>query len=194
MIIRFLLHIIANALAVLTAEWLVPGVIYNYEFLSLIKIALILALINALLKPMLKLVFSPLILITLGFFTIIINIFLIWLAVYFVPELSIAGFTAYFWTMIIVSIFNFIVSAASHKKPNVWIFANNSNSNCCAFNRRHSASEARQRSFFGFWRWINFLPHAPRHRKIYLLGRHCFGDIIYCRQRRLFLHLMRKRK
>jgi len=119
MIIRFLLHIIANALAVLTAEWLVPGVIYNYEFLSLIKIALILALINALLKPMLKLVFSPLILITLGFFTIIINIFLIWLAVYFVPELSIAGFTAYFWTMIIVSIFNFIVSAASHKKPNV---------------------------------------------------------------------------
>jgi len=116
MIIRFLLHIIANALAILTAEWLVPGVIYNYEFLSLIKIALILALTNVLLKPVLKMVFSPLILVTLGLFTIIINVFLIWLVVYFVPELSIASFNAYFWTMIIISIFNFIVSAASHSK------------------------------------------------------------------------------
>ena len=116
MIIRFLLHIIANALAVLTAEWLVPGVIYQYQFLSLMKIALILALVNVLLKPILKLVFSPLILITLGLFTIIINIFLIWLTVYFAPELSITNFTAYFWIMIIVSFFNFIVSAFIRKQ------------------------------------------------------------------------------
>ena len=116
MIIRFLLHIIANALAILTAEWLVPGVIYNYEFLSLIKIALILALVNVLLKLVLKMIFSPLILITLGLFTIIINIFLIWLVVHFVPELSITSFNAYFWTMIIISFFNFMASTASHKK------------------------------------------------------------------------------
>ena len=116
MIISFFLHIIANALAILTAEWLVPGVIYKYEFLSLIKIALILALANILLKPVLKMIFSPLILITLGIFTIIINIFLIWLVVYFVPEISIASFTAYFWTMIIISFFNFAVSGAAHRK------------------------------------------------------------------------------
>lgn len=116
MIISFLLHIIANALAILTAEWLVPGVIYNYEFLSLIKIALILALANILLKPILKMIFGPFILLTLGLFTIIINIFLIWLVVHFVPELSISGVGAYFWTMIIASFFNFVVSAASHHK------------------------------------------------------------------------------
>ncbi|MDP3004431.1 MAG: phage holin family protein [Candidatus Azambacteria bacterium] len=116
MIISFLLHIIVNALAILTAEWLVPGVIYKYEFLSLIKIALILALANILLKPILKMIFGPFILLTLGFFTIAINIFLIWLVVYFVPELSIVSFNAYFWTMIIISFFNFIVSAASHRQ------------------------------------------------------------------------------
>jgi len=119
MIIRFLLHIIANALAIVTAAWFVPNVVYSHEPLSLIKIALILALVNALLKPVLKLIFSPLILITLGLFTIIINIFLIWLVVRFVPELSIIGFTAYFWTMVIVSIFNFIVSAIAHKKKEI---------------------------------------------------------------------------
>lgn len=116
MIIGFLFHIIANALAILTAEWLVPGVIYQYQFWDLMKIALILALANALLKPLLKLVFSPLILITLGLFTIVINIFLIWLVVRFSPELSITSFTAYFWTMIILSFFNFMVSAMRRNK------------------------------------------------------------------------------
>lgn len=116
MIADFILHIVANALAVLVAARFVPGVAYSYEPLSLIKLALILALINALLKPVLKLIFTPLILITLGLFTIVINIFLIWLAVYFVPEFSISGLSAYFWTMIIVSFFNFIVSAISHKR------------------------------------------------------------------------------
>jgi len=118
MIIKFLLHIIVNALAVLTAARFVPNVVYSYEPLSLIKIALILALANAFLKPVLKLVFSPLILVTLGLFTIVINIFLIWLVVYFVPEISISGFSAYFWIMIIVSFFNFMVSAAKHNKEN----------------------------------------------------------------------------
>ncbi len=118
MIISFFLHIIANALAVLVAARFIPGVVYSYEPLTLIKIALILALINAILKPVLKLVLSPLILITLGFFTIVINIFLIWLVVYFVPELSINGISAYFWTMVIISFFNFIVSATSRNKEN----------------------------------------------------------------------------
>jgi len=116
MIIRFLLHTIASALAVLAAARFVPGVIYIYEPFSLIKIALILALANALLKPVLKLVLSPLIFITLGFFTIAINIFLVWLAVYFAPELSINGFWAYFLTMIIVSFSNFVVSTVAHKE------------------------------------------------------------------------------
>lgn len=116
MIIRFLLHIVANGLAILVAARFVPGVVYSYEPLTLIKIALILALINALIKPVLKLLLGPLILLTLGLFTIAINIFLIWLAAYFVPEFAISGFGAYLWTMIIVSFFNFAVSTIARNK------------------------------------------------------------------------------
>ena len=111
MVISFLLHIIGSALAVLVSARLVPNIFYQYEFLSLVKIAVMLATANALLKPALKIIFSPLILITLGLFTFVINIFLLWIVVYFAPELSIVGFSAYFWTMIIISFFNFIVSA-----------------------------------------------------------------------------------
>ncbi|MEK9170795.1 MAG: phage holin family protein [Patescibacteria group bacterium] len=118
MIIRFLLHIIANGLAVLIAARFIPGVVYGYEPVSLLKIALILALANALIKPILKLLFSPLILLTLGLFTILINIFMVWLAAYFTPELSITGIAAYFWTMIVISFFNFAVSTFAHGREN----------------------------------------------------------------------------
>lgn len=116
MIIRFLLLIVANALAVLTAARFVPGVIYNYELISLLKIALILALVNIFIKPALKLLFSPLVLLTLGLFTIVINIFIVWLAAYFAPEFSITGIAAYFWTMIIVSLFNFAAPALTRNE------------------------------------------------------------------------------
>ena len=118
MIISFFLHIIANALAILIAAQFIPGVVYNYEPLTLIKIALILALANAFIKPILKLLFGPLILLTLGLFTIVINIFMVWLTAYFAPELSIAGIAAYFWTTIIISFFNFVISAARRSKEN----------------------------------------------------------------------------
>lgn len=110
MIISFLLHIIANAAAIVVSAWIIPNVFYQYEFFSLIKIAAMLAIANSLVKPVLKIVFSPLILITLGTFTLIINVFLIWLVAYFAPELSIVGLSAYFLVMIIVSFFNFAVS------------------------------------------------------------------------------------
>jgi putative membrane protein len=116
MIIRFLLRVAANALAVLVAARFVPGVIYGYEPVSLLKIAVILALANAFIKPVLKLLFSPLILLTLGLFIIIINIFMVWLAAYFAPELSITGIAAYFWTMLVVSLFNFAASILTRKE------------------------------------------------------------------------------
>ena len=115
MVTRFLLHIVANAAAVMVAAWLLPNVIYEYEIFSLAKISLMLAMANFLIKPVLKIIFSPLILITLGLFTLIINIFLVWLVVRFAPELSIVGFNAYFLTMIIVSTLNFIASMTTRK-------------------------------------------------------------------------------
>jgi len=112
LIARFLLHILANALAILTAEWLVPNVFYSYSFLSLMKLAALLGIINFVLKPILKTLAAPLILLSLGLFTIIINVFLVWLVTYLAPELNIEGLNAFFWTTIIIIAFNFIVSSA----------------------------------------------------------------------------------
>ncbi len=117
MIINFLFRIVANGLAIIAAAKYVPGVVYRYEPVSLLKIALIFALVNALLKPVLEFIFRPLIFLTIGFFAVVINLFLVWLATRLSPpQLFINGFVAYFWTMIIVVAFNTLVSLFKHKK------------------------------------------------------------------------------
>ena len=112
LIARFLLHVLANALAILAAEWLIPKIFYSYSFLSLMKLAVLLGIINFVLKPILKTLAAPIILLSLGLFTIIINIFSVWLVTYLAPELKIVGLDAFFWTTIVVIAFNFVVSVA----------------------------------------------------------------------------------
>lgn len=111
-----MLHILATSLAILAAEWLIGGVIFQYDFVALMKLALLMGVINFFLKPILKMIAAPVILLTLGLFTFVINTFLVWLVVYIAPtfnvQFTIQGLNAFIWTMLIVTAFNLIVSIA----------------------------------------------------------------------------------
>ena len=76
---KFILRWIINAIALFAAISLVPGVILQGSWTSIIWLALIFGLINAFLGPLLKLLTCPLIFLTLGLFTLLINTFLFWL-------------------------------------------------------------------------------------------------------------------
>ena len=76
---RFILRWIINAIALFLAVYIVPGVNLQGGLPSLIWLALIFGLINAFLRPLLKLLTCPLIFLTLGLFTLLINTFLFWL-------------------------------------------------------------------------------------------------------------------
>ncbi len=78
---RFLFRWLINAVALYVAIAIVPGIHpQSANWLSFIWLALIFGLLNALLRPLLKLLTCPLILLTLGLFTLLINTFLFWLA------------------------------------------------------------------------------------------------------------------
>ncbi len=78
---RFILRWLINAVALYAAVALVPGIVeQSTNWLSFIWLALIFGLLNALLRPLLKLLTCPLIILTLGVFTLVINTFLFWLA------------------------------------------------------------------------------------------------------------------
>jgi len=76
---KFILRWVINAIALFLAVYLVPGVNLQGGWVSIIWLALIFGLINAFLRPLLKLLTCPLIFLTLGLFTLLINTFLFWL-------------------------------------------------------------------------------------------------------------------
>ena len=76
---KFILRWVINAIALYVAVYLVPGVNLQGGWVSIIWLALIFGLINAFLRPLLKLLTCPLIVLTLGLFTLLINTFLFWL-------------------------------------------------------------------------------------------------------------------
>jgi putative membrane protein len=76
---KFILRWVINAIALFLAVYLVPGVNLQGGWVSVLWLALIFGLINAFLRPLLKLLTCPLIVLTLGLFTLLINTFLFWL-------------------------------------------------------------------------------------------------------------------
>jgi len=76
---KFLTRLFINALAIAVAVYVVPGIDLGGKLSSLIWLALIFGLINALLRPIIKLFTFPLIFLTLGLFSLVINSFLFWL-------------------------------------------------------------------------------------------------------------------
>lgn len=99
-----------TTVAVMVASALMHGISYD-SVGSLIAAALLLGILNAFIRPFLLILSAPLILLTLGFFILIINALLL----YFVPKIII-GFHVYsfgsaFWGAIIISIVSWILSA-----------------------------------------------------------------------------------
>ncbi|MGE5249479.1 MAG: phage holin family protein [Bacteroidota bacterium] len=78
---KFFVRWIINAVALYLAIFLLDGrgVDFRGDWVSIIWLALIFGLVNAFLGPLLKLLTCPLIILTLGLFTILINTFLFWL-------------------------------------------------------------------------------------------------------------------
>jgi putative membrane protein len=108
---KFLVRWAINAIALYVAVALVPGIQpQSASWLSYIWLALIFGVINALLNPLLKLLTCPLILLTLGLFTLVINTFLFYLSGY-IGEAFGVGFTVDgFWSAFLGSIIVTIVS------------------------------------------------------------------------------------
>ena len=113
---KFTLRLAINAIALYLAVWILPGLDLTGGVVSLLWIALIFGVVNALLGPLLKFLSCGLILLTLGLFTLVINTFLFWLT-YVVSNSFGLGLIIYdpvwwnaFLGAVIVSIVSFIMS------------------------------------------------------------------------------------
>ena len=76
---KFILRLLINAVGLFLAVQIVPGINLEGDITSLLWLALIFGLVNALVRPALQLMTCALIILTLGLFTLVINTFLFWL-------------------------------------------------------------------------------------------------------------------
>jgi putative membrane protein len=76
---KFILRWAINAIALYLAVLILPGIDLRSDLVSILWLALIFGLVNALFRPLIQLLTCPLIILTLGLFTLVINTFLFWL-------------------------------------------------------------------------------------------------------------------
>lgn len=113
---RFIIRILGNALAIYVAASFLEDFTAPKDWRLLLLAGLALALFNAVLKPFLKLISAPIIVVTFGLFTLLINIFLLWLLTLIITELKISGAWAYLFGTIIIGLTNWIVESVMGKK------------------------------------------------------------------------------
>jgi putative membrane protein len=111
---RFLLRLLINAAALWVATRVVPGVAFAGEPVYLIVVALVFGLLNALVRPVLTLLTCPLLILTLGLFTFVINAVILLLTSALSEKLgigfSVSGFWAAFLGALVVSIVSILLS------------------------------------------------------------------------------------
>ncbi len=88
---RLILVWILNALALLAVAYLVPSLVEIADFPTALVAALVLGLINALVRPVLTLLTLPLTVVTLGLFFLVLNGLLFWGAASLVPGFHVTG-------------------------------------------------------------------------------------------------------
>lgn len=105
----FLVRLIANALAILAAAYIVPGIEVSGG-LALIAAALVLGLINAVVRPVLLFLTLPFTLLTLGLFIFLLNAFCLWLTSLLVKGFDVQGFWSAVLGAMIVSLVSWAVT------------------------------------------------------------------------------------
>jgi len=108
---KFVLSWVINTLAVLIAVYIVSGIKYEKPS-DLLVASLVLGIINAIVRPFILVLALPLLLVTLGFFLLVINA----LVLYFVgfllrPHFYVGDFWSAFWGALIISIVTLVLNS-----------------------------------------------------------------------------------
>lgn len=106
--IGFLLHLVLTAGALLVVAHLVSGVEVT-GFGAAVIGALVLGLVNAIVRPIMILLTLPLTILTLGLFLFVVNALMLWLAAGLVPGIQIGGFGAALLGSLLLTVLNLVI-------------------------------------------------------------------------------------
>lgn len=107
---EFLIRWFVTTLAVMGAAWLIPGISYDTNG-TLVAAALLLGIINALVRPILLILSLPFIILTMGFFILVINALLLLFVSAIVPGFHVDGFWHALFAGIVIGLISWLLSS-----------------------------------------------------------------------------------
>lgn len=107
---NILIRFVLNALAVMAAAYIVPGISVRSFWTALIA-AIVIGLVNALIRPILLILTLPINIVTLGLFTLVVNALMFWLAASLVKGFDVVGFGAAFWGALVFWLVSWFTNA-----------------------------------------------------------------------------------
>jgi putative membrane protein len=110
MIGRLAVTWVFNTVALFVATWLLSGLSYGSDWWALLVAGFVFTLVNVFLKPVLTVLSIPFIIVTFGIFYLLINVLMLYLAHWIVPQFTIASFWWAVFAAIIVSAVNGILN------------------------------------------------------------------------------------
>jgi len=118
----FLVRLLINAAALWVATQFVSGLAYTGSWPSLFLVALVFGVLNASVRPLLKLLTFPILILTLGLFTFVINAVMLLITGWISERLNlgfhVTGFWPAFWGGLVISIVSLFMSLVvkSHRR------------------------------------------------------------------------------
>ena len=106
----FLIRWLVTTIAVFAAEKIIPGIHCNSAG-ALLGASLLLGIVNAFVRPILLLLSIPFIIVTMGFFILVVNALMLMLVAQIVPSFSVDGFWNAFFGSIVISLVSWILSS-----------------------------------------------------------------------------------
>jgi putative membrane protein len=111
---KFLIRLLVNAAALWVAAAIIPGISYEGDWLSLLLVALVFGVLNAFVRPILDLLTCPLLILTLGLFTLVLNAVMLLLTSSVSNALGLHFYVDNFWHAflgaLVVSIVSIVLS------------------------------------------------------------------------------------
>lgn len=110
---KLIVHWLASAAAVFVTAYLLPGVDV-IDYWTALVVAIVLGIVNAILRPLLLILTLPINVLTLGLFTFVLNALLVLMVSNIVPGFAVDGFWSAVFFGLVLSLVNSVLHRAVH--------------------------------------------------------------------------------
>lgn len=114
--INFFIKTFLSALAVLGCAFLIPGISVSGGYMTAFVVAIVLAVLNSLLRPVLVFFTFPITVLTLGLFLIVLNGFIVYIASSFVSGFQVDGMIPSIIFSLVYSVFGIVIDKIMDEK------------------------------------------------------------------------------